>query len=206
METDANDAAQLIKHVSPDEPVTAIGNSSGAIVALRLLTLHPELLKTLIPYEPPCAGILPEYEELKEAHQEIYDTYRRWGIPPALGKLSKITKADQSITLSLIDFRKPYLFCNTIYWFEQEFMQYPLTKFNILEEFGHLKDKMMLVVGEESPRDCYQYRANAVIARKLGMKLVVGPGEHNGHVLNAAAFAEAIRKALKAKDPSYTNL
>lgn len=206
LETDADDAAKLIRHVSPTEPVTAIGNSSGAIVALQLLTRYPELLRTLIAYEPPSAGILPEREELRQQHQEIYDTYRRSGISPALGKLAQITKADQSITLGLIDFRKPYLFSNTQYWFEREFLQYPMVQFDVEREFEPLKDKLMLLVGEDSPRECYQYRANAVLARRLGLELVYCPGEHNGHVLNEPLFARAIIDALRAKDSYYMTL
>lgn len=206
LETDANDAAQVIRHVSPSEPVTVIGNSSGAIVALKLLTQNPELVRVLVSYEPPLASVLPECEELREAHQDIYDTYRRQGIPPAYGKLSSITKADRSLNIGLVDFRKPFLFSNTTYWFERELMQYPMAEFDIIKEFGPLRSKLMLVCGEDSPRDCYQYRANAVIARKLGMKLVFCPGEHNGHVLNASTFAAALRKALKAKDSYYVDI
>ena len=37
IETDADDAARLIKYISPRKPSTVIGNSSGAIVSLKLL-------------------------------------------------------------------------------------------------------------------------------------------------------------------------
>lgn len=182
-----------------------IGNSSGAMVAMKLLERHPEQIRTMIPYEPPLASVLPaaEFEYLRKVHQEIYDIYRRNGIPPALGRLAKLTRGDQSITVSLVDFRKPYLFQNTLYWFEREVNVYPLIPFDIDNDFAPVKDKILFVAGEQSPRDSYQYQANEVMSRKLGKELVHLPGEHNGHVLNAKAFGRALLAALIRADPYY---
>ena len=177
-----------------------IGNSSGAVVALRLVIRHPDLIRTLISYEPPLAKGLPDHAQLQKQHQEIYDIYRRSGIPPALSQLAKLTKANQSITLGLIDFRKPFLFCNTLYWFERELLTYTEAHFDVQEELWPLKDKLMFAVGVESPRMAYQFRANVLMAEKLGMELVYLPGEHNGHVLNASQFSKELLEALKAKD------
>lgn len=205
METDADDAARLLQKVSPNEPATAIGNSSGAMVAMKLVIRHPHLLRTLIPYEPPLSSVLPtpEYEHLKQVHQEIYDEYRAHGPPPALGRLAKLTAGDQSITVGLVDFRKPYLFQNTIYWFERELNVYSHHPFDVEDELGPLREKLLFVAGELSPRDRYQYRANLVMSQKLGMELVHLPGEHNGHVLNAPDFTRELRGALKRKDPDF---
>lgn len=69
LETDADDAALLIKHISPNDPATVIGNSSGAIISLKLLVRHPDILRTLAPYEPPASRFLDDFEALWAAHE-----------------------------------------------------------------------------------------------------------------------------------------
>src|SRR5688572_9921394 len=50
LETHADDARRLIEHVS-DEPATVFGSSSGGVVALKVLTHHPSVVRTLVPHE-----------------------------------------------------------------------------------------------------------------------------------------------------------
>lgn len=47
--TDADDAAALIAHLSPDLGATVVGNSSGAIVGLNVLLRHPERAQARFP-------------------------------------------------------------------------------------------------------------------------------------------------------------
>jgi pimeloyl-ACP methyl ester carboxylesterase len=49
LDTDADDLRRLIQHLS-DQPATVFGVSSGATVALHLLTLHPDTVETLVPF------------------------------------------------------------------------------------------------------------------------------------------------------------
>ena len=207
IETDVEDAARLITHISPQEQVTVFGNSSGAIVSLKLVIQHPDIIRTLIPYEPPAAKLVPDFDELWARHQEVYDTYRRSGIHPALGEFAQVTKADQDNIVQSIDFRKsPYLFSNTQYWFEREFMYYPMTAFDVDQQLRPLKDKLLVVNGELSPREAYQYRANAVLAESLGLNLVHVPGEHVGHATHAQQFSAKLLEALKEKDQYYATV
>lgn len=82
LETDADDAHRLIRHVS-DEPATIFGSSSGAIVALEVLTRHPSTVRTLVPYEPPTVRYLPDGQKWLDFFNGLYDLYRRSGIQPA---------------------------------------------------------------------------------------------------------------------------
>ena len=81
--TDADDARRLIEQVS-HEPATVLGSSSGAIVALELLTRHPSVVRTLIPHEPPACSVLPGPAGWQSLWQEVYDECRRDGVPPAI--------------------------------------------------------------------------------------------------------------------------
>ena len=204
LETDADDAARLIQHVSPHEPATVIGNSAGAIVALKLLVRHPDIIRTLIPYEPPAAALLPDVEELRAQHQEVYDIYRRSGMHPAFEKFAKVTKADQATVVQSSNPRLgPYQFSNTQYWFEREFMFYPFAPFEVDNVLRPIKDKLMPVNGELSNPEPYQYRANATLAEELGLPLVHLPGEHVGHATNPEEFSRELFTALKIKDKFY---
>ena len=114
IERDVDDAAELIKKYSPNEPATVIGNSSGAVIALKRLVRHPDLVTTVIPYEPPAAKFLPQadYDWTVKKHQETYNTYRKFGIHKALEGFAEITQADMRNLAFFIDFSKPYMFSN----------------------------------------------------------------------------------------------
>src|SRR5216684_617125 len=53
--TDADDVQRLIEHLT-DQPATVFGNSSGAIVALEVLTRYPEWVQTVVAHEPPVVS------------------------------------------------------------------------------------------------------------------------------------------------------
>ena len=83
LETDADDVRRLIEHLS-DEPATVFGASSGAIVALQVLTRHPSVVRTLVPHEPPAVRLLVDGQKWIDFFFEVYDLYRQSGIEPAL--------------------------------------------------------------------------------------------------------------------------
>ena len=100
IETDTDDAKALIQHLSPKEPATVIGNSSGAVVALMLLQRHPEVIRTLISHEPPAESLLEDQKYWRDKQQEIYDIYRASGPMPALVKFAEHVKAGPEHDLS----------------------------------------------------------------------------------------------------------
>jgi len=68
----ADDAAALIKHVSPNDPVYVFGTSTGGTVVLDLAVRYPGLIRTAILHEPITFSVTPS-TELKE---EILALYR----------------------------------------------------------------------------------------------------------------------------------
>jgi pimeloyl-ACP methyl ester carboxylesterase len=75
LDTDADDVRALIEHAGHPN-ATILGSSSGALVALHLLTRHPEVVTTLIPYEPPAVRLLPDGQKWIDFFQPLYDHYR----------------------------------------------------------------------------------------------------------------------------------
>jgi pimeloyl-ACP methyl ester carboxylesterase len=181
LETDVDDANLLIEHLSPHKPATVLGSSSGAIVALQLLLSYPKNLSTLIAYEPPALSLLPDFEALKAAQQDVYDTYRASGIPPAMLKFAALQRMNpHDIPLSIDTSTNPYLSGNLQTWFEREFLQYPFHSFDVAE-FDQYKDKLVLANGKATNPLGSHYKTNPVLGEKLKMELVYFAGDHFGY-------------------------
>lgn len=118
LQTDAEDAAALINHLSTSKSATVLGNSSGAVVALTLLAQHPEVCKKVIAYEPPNVGLLPDSEALEKGNEEVYATYRAGGPFPALEKFAVMIEEHPGLGASLADARGgPHIASNIQYWY-----------------------------------------------------------------------------------------
>src|SRR3954471_18401532 len=83
LDTDADDLRRLVLHLS-DQPATVFGVSSGATVALNLLTLDPDAVETLVPFEPPAVRLLPDGQKWVDFFHHIYDLHHQAGIGPAM--------------------------------------------------------------------------------------------------------------------------
>ncbi|MDO3634589.1 alpha/beta fold hydrolase [Mycolicibacterium arseniciresistens] len=71
LHTDADDVRRLIQHLT-DAPATVFGASSGAIVALDVLTRHPAVVSTVVPFEPPVVLQLSDGQKWVEFFHEVY--------------------------------------------------------------------------------------------------------------------------------------
>ncbi len=202
--TDADDARRLIEHLS-DQPATVLGNSSGAIVALELLTRHPSVVRTLIPHEPPAMKLLPDSDRWFSMQQEIYNIYRRSGVPPAIEKFAEVIKAGHETAGLSMGFNPrngPFISSNVMYWFERELMVYPFRDFDLKVLESH-KNLLLLANGRDSHTEAPQYLANVVLAKKLELDLCLFSGAHLGFASHPEEFARELLDALKKKDTSY---
>ena len=201
LETDADDAARLIEHLAPDNPPIVIGNSSGAVVSFKLLSRHPDLVSTVLAYEPPLARFLPDFDSLYASAEDIYATYRAAGMAAAYEKFAVLTKTEDSMGRMIRaaptdDVRRNW---NSMYWFEREFMPYPNAEFDVDGELRPHKAKLMLVNGEGSKKEAYQFRANVALADLLGLEVVLFPGEHMGHATRPGDFAAKLVDILASR-------
>lgn len=70
VDADVDDLAALIEHAGAPAHVAA--NSFGSIIALRLATRRPEMLRSLALHEPPLLGLLgPDHPAVQEAGARI---------------------------------------------------------------------------------------------------------------------------------------
>ena len=206
---DTDDLRSLITHLAGD-PAGVFGNSSGAIVALRLLTEHPELVGTVVAHEPPTVNLLPDAATWLELFDDVYATYRRTGIPAAMRTFATGTFSDtdrramhrQTMRHADDEHRE----ANTVFWLEHELRTYPRTDLDLdalaaragqlpAPRAGTSGAAAAVAAGGES-RGYPTYRTSQVLADRLGLGLVELPGGHIACVTEPAAFADALAATL----------
>jgi pimeloyl-ACP methyl ester carboxylesterase len=196
LETDADDVRRLIEHLS-DEPATVFGGSSGAIVALEVLTCHPYVVRTLVPFEPPAVRVAPNGQEWVDFFFGVYDLYRQSGIEPALKKFREQTFAEsdrQAMARARDRNNGEYVLANATYWFEHELRQYPAVELGLAALKAHA-DRIVPAAGRES-RGYPCYEVSVELGKRLGRDLIELPGGHVGYVAHPVEFARELLDAL----------
>jgi pimeloyl-ACP methyl ester carboxylesterase len=193
LSADADDAAALIAHLSPDVPATVIGNSSGAIVALNLLLKHPDRVLKLVCHEPPAFGALPPPQAAfgRQVVEGIYDVYRKSGTIAAMEAFTgglAIGKEGELMRATMHPSTSHEVRANALFWFEFELRQYPLSKVDI-EGLVALKEKFVPAAGVESGNEV-GVAPIACIAGALGKEMLKLPGGHVGFVTDPEAWAK----------------
>lgn len=196
LETDADDVRRLIEHLS-DEPATVFGASSGAVVALDVLSRHPSVVGTLVPFEPPAVKQLPDGQSWIDFFLGVYALWRESGVGPALTRfrLQAFAEADRAVMARARDPKGAHAQDNAAYWFEHELRQYPAVELD-LGSLGAFAGRIVPMAGRESVGyPCHQ--VNLVLAEKLGRDLVELPGGHVGYVARPGEFAGQFLSALR---------
>lgn len=191
--TDADDAAALIAHLSPDAPATVLGNSSGAIVALNLLLKHPARVQKLVCHEPPAFGALPAPQQAfgENVVNHIYDVYRKSGPIAAMEAFTgglATGKEGELMRSTMHPSTSHEVRANAQFWFEFELRQYPTSKVDI-EGLVALKDKFVPAAGVDSGNEV-GVAPIACIAGALGKEIMRVPGGHLGFITDPEAWAK----------------
>ena len=191
--TDADDVRRLIEHLS-DAPAIVFGGSSGAIVALEVLTRHPSVVRTLVPHEPPAMRLLPDGQKWIDFFFEVYDLYRQSGLEPALKKFRAQAFAESDRQAMARAPKNEDTLANAAHWFEHELRQYPAVDLDLDALKAHA-DRIVLMDGRES-RGHPTYEVNVELGKKLGRDLIELPGGHVGFLTQPAEFAREFLQAL----------
>ena len=193
IETDADDVRRLIEHLS-DQPATIFGSSSGGIIVLEVLTHHPSVVRTLVPFEPAAVKQLPDAQKWLDFFLSIYDLYRHSGVEPALKKFRDQAFAESDRQLMANAPKNEYTLANATYWFEHELRQYPAVDLD-LNALKANADRIVLMTGRDS-RGYPCYDVNVELGKKLGRNLIELPGGHGGFASQPADFAREFVQAL----------
>ena len=197
LQTDADDVARLIAREG-DGPALVFGSSSGAIVALQVLTRHAASVRLLLAHEPPALSLLPDAERTHEVAflHETYDLYHAEGLRPAIGKflMGMMSDSDRRTLASAAEHGDAAQTARDFgYWFEHELRQYPPTAFDL--ETLRSRTGLAFIAGQESG-DLLPHRLATVFADQLGVPLHVLPGGHVGYLTYPAEFARALAALL----------
>ena len=195
--TDADDVRRLIEHLT-DQPAIVFGSSSGAIVALEVLTQHPERVRTLVAHEPPAVFLLPDAASWLAFFDGVYETYREDGIPKAMHQFA--SRILGSVDLQVLEqvrreHANEYTMSNTRYWMEYELRQYPRVQLDLVALAAHT-EQIVLGGGQDSQGQL-PYQPNRALAEQLDLNVVDFPGGHLGFLSHPAEFAKALMDALK---------
>lgn len=201
LKTDAEDVACLIR-AETDRPAIVCGSSSGAIVALQVLSDHAERVDTLVAHEPPAIRRLPpeQADALIASNYRMYDTYREAGVRAALGPfmMEVLSDSDRKAIAENASRADPAdIARNFDYWFEHELRQYPATVFDDAK-LRSVGDRLIFVAGEETV-DLYPHHIAALFAKQLGVPLEILAGGHLGYTTHPEAFAEGLSALLAAR-------
>jgi pimeloyl-ACP methyl ester carboxylesterase len=196
LQTDADDVRRMIEHVG-DGPATVFGASSGGIVVLELLTRHPEVVRTLVPFEPPVVLQLPDGQKWVDFFHQVYDLYRQAGIGPAMQKFREraFPETDRRVMA-----QAPKNQANATYWFEHELRQYPAVELEIDALAVHA-ERILPAVGREAS-GYPAHDATLVLGQKLGRDVVELPGGHVGCIAHPVEFAQELVQALNHRKGS----
>lgn len=197
LSTDADDVRRLIEHLT-DQPATVFGNSSGALVALEVLTHYPGQVQTVIAHEPPAVKLLPDAAKQLAFFDGVYGTYQKEGVPAAMHQFASGAMGSgdrQVIEQAMREHTNEYALANITYWMEHELRQYPRVELD-LAALAAAAERIVLVGGRDS-QDQVSYQSTRVLARQLGLEMVNLPGGHLGFMASPAAFAQELMIALK---------
>lgn len=191
LETDADDALNIIELVAR-APATVFGPSSGAVVALHVITQGPSLVDKLIAFEPPALKQLADGQNMLDFFDEVYDLYKKSGIPAAFELFNNRLFPPETIEhfARLRDPSLPGVSAAIEYWFEHELRQYCAVDLDI-DTLKANAGRIAMAAGQGS-RGYPLHELSANLAKKLGLLLTELPGAHTGYATRAAAFAPAL--------------
>jgi acetyltransferase/esterase len=193
---DADDARRLIEHVT-DQPAMVFGNSSGALVALEVLSRSPAWVQTVVAHEPPAVKLLPDVATWLAFFDRVYDTYRKQGVPEAMHQFASrvLGSADhQVLHHAMSEHANEFTLANATYWMEHELRQYPRTELDLTKLSGYA-ERIVLAGGRDS-HDQMTYQPNKVLASQLGCDIIDFPGGHLGFLSFPAEFAKDLVNVL----------
>jgi pimeloyl-ACP methyl ester carboxylesterase len=188
--TDADDVRRLITRIG-DGPATVFGSSSGAIVALTVLTEHQSVVAAVVAHEPPAVRLLPGGQDWLDFWRSVYGLYQTEGIEPAMEAFRARTFPESDVRAMAHAPKNP---ANATYWFEHELRQYPAAELD-LNTLQRYAGRIVPAAGRDSAGyPCHG--VSAALAGKLDRAVVDLPGGHIGFVSAPAEFARELLDAI----------
>lgn len=191
--------------------VDLFASSGGAVNGLALVTNHPEQVRTFVGHEPPLMDLLPDREQALAANEDIYATYQRSGMGPAMAKFMAVTSYIGPLPETYGDLPDPDPTEFGLPTADDGSRDDPLLGQNIRGCAGYQPDldalvrtttRIVIAAGKESEGEL-SARAAAMLAQRLGTELAIFPSHHAGFLGgefgmqgDPEGFAAALHQAL----------
>lgn len=194
---DSQDISELATYLS-DEPVYILGTSSGAIVAMHVLKLYPDIVKNIAFHEPPINTFLPDAIYWKKKNEAIVDDMLNKGLEEGMKTFSNKNNASSedldimSKTTAQDEEAQKIRYEEKLFWAEYEIRQYTHSDIT-LEDLVKHKSRIFLLTGEAST-ETFVYEVTYYIAENINIDVKMMPSGHFGYVQQPQQFSEALIK------------
>jgi pimeloyl-ACP methyl ester carboxylesterase len=200
MDVHGDDAAALLAAFG-DEPAYVLGSSGGAQISLNLAARHPERLRAVIAHEPPAMGLLPDADSLRAGMEEVYETYRREGVGPAMPRFQAAIGVRQPPSSDTPPPPEVRAMSGRIMGNLEYFLGHGIRPISFyvpdVETLRNGSVQVIVGVGETSEPGELAYRAGVALAERLGVEPVTFPGDHTGFISHPEPFAELLHATLR---------
>jgi len=159
------------------EPVDVFASSGGAVNALAWVAEHGEQVRVLVAHEPPLVRLLPDGDVYVTAIEDMYQTYQRVGMGPAMAKFILLVSYDGLLTD------------------DYEYPPVDPAQFGLPTEDDGSRDDALL---GQNLRGCTGFLPNLDALRSTRTRIVMARGEGSGQTM-AARAAGAVAEAIGAE-------
>ncbi|MFA1822082.1 alpha/beta fold hydrolase [Virgibacillus oceani] len=189
------DAAAVLEATNT-EIADIYGNSSGAIIAMELATVFPEMVNTVVIHEPPLVKVLPDKDKWLAFFANIHSTTTRLGPEIANTKFTFSVGVPLS-AFSYIpeDFQERNAENTDILMQDemQPFIQYQPDIQKLIDSKVHL----VFAAGDLSlHKEKYFARTSLILSKEFQTELALFPGHHLSYFDSSNEWADALKDAL----------
>jgi pimeloyl-ACP methyl ester carboxylesterase len=195
----ADDLARLLTHLDAG-PATVFGSSGGAVTALALAEIRPDLVTTVVAHEPPLEELLDDRDRRRAATEHMIATYLSDGpaaawaeflaeaaiaIPEGGGPGGALPEQVERDPQEVADERRFFLheLRATTRWQPD------------LDALRTGPTRIVVGIGEQSRGQVCDLTSTA-LAGSLGLPPTRFPGDHTGFLGDVAGFSARLRAVL----------
>ena len=205
----SRDAVAVLR--SAGEPSAFVfGNSSGAVIALDVAKMQPQVVRAVVAHEPPLARLHPQAKKWQRFFASVYRMAFRFGSAlagirfflgiqvPVLSLMKGHNKATEYAKSHREQSDEPRI--------SQNDTSDVLIKLELLPVTNYLPDVEMIkkngvnvfmAVGEWAlKKKTWLAQTSQIVAEKLGCELVTFPGHHGSHTDMPDEWAATLRSVL----------